>query len=390
MRRSIILFFVCGAARAAAADPVITSGSLGAGMVGTQPVATASAELDLERPGLSLGVGLDLRLDDGGLLDGDWDEWRDGARLLHHFTWRRAVGSGALSVAAGQLGPVEVGHGSLVDGLAQSIEEGRATLGVEARGRLAGAAVHAFVDDAIAPAVAGGRIGGAASKHLALGASAAFDTGIRGPEPVAALAVDAEVSGAGGPVEGGIYLEGVRLQGMGEGVHLGARGALVSQRGGRVGLRAEASWGSEGYVPGWFGALYLRDRDQLGDAAGAMDQRAWATANGGGLAGLVELEIARPDLGLLRARIDTGRPGGRGARLTFSAPSWRWLQAGTWAALSESGAGIAGELRARFPRHLFARLEAARLYRREATDEMTTWRPIWTLGAAFGAVFGEK
>ena len=348
------------AADAAAEPPVVLSGSLGAGMIGTDPVSIAAAELDVEGSGVSLGLGVALRFSGSELVEGDWDQWRDGARLLRHLMWQRSLGSrAAMSLAAGQLDAITIGQGAAVDGVAAGIDLDRQRLGADLRLATAESDVHVWVDDLIDPEIGALRIAGSAIGPARIGATFAGDRESR--EGTLGLEI------AAGGDRAGVYSDLVRAIGSGAGVHLGARGRF-----GSFGMRIEGHAATAGYLPGWIGPLYFRDR-QL------MDSRP------GGLGGLVELEGAREGLGTVRIRVEHRAGRGPGGRLELRAPYLRWFQAGAWAAIARDAAACAAELRIRFPRSLFARLEARRQYTSEPAEPLA----VWTAAATFGATLGE-
>lgn len=375
MRAVLLVSIASFAAADAAAEPVVFSGSLGAGMVGTDPVSIAAAELDVEGRRLSLGLGVALRFSNGGLVERDWDQWRDGARLLRHFLWQPRLGSAAaLSLAAGQLDAITVGHGAVVDGVAAGVDLDRQRLGADLRLATAESETHLWVDDLINPEIGALRVAGAAVGPVDIGATVAGDRAAAGGA-LGTLGVEIEIAGDGDGYGGGIYSDAVRALGGGGGIHLGARGHLgrIGSGATRIGLRVEGHAASAGYVAGWIGPLHVRDRLVM-------------RSRPGGLGGLIELDARRDRLGSARVRLEHRAGRGPGARLELRAPHLRAIQAGAWAAIARDAAAFAAELRVRFPHALFARLEARRQYT-SAPPEMAA--AIWSVAATFGATLGE-
>jgi hypothetical protein len=174
--------------------------------------------------------------------------------------------------------------------------------------------------------------------------------------------------------------DAVWIPGLGSGAHLGA-GVELRPAGARIGLEVEARAASRGYVPGWFGPLYERDRHTRLALARSGEPGGIGGAASGSLAidgiGSLELSYAqRPGL----SRLVWGR---------LLLPERDPIQLGAWAAaeVGDGGDGraLAAEARVRLPRRLFARLEAARLYR----DGDAMLVPVTVVSAAVGAVFGE-
>lgn len=360
-------------APAARAEPqVVFSGSFGAGMVGTRPVSIAAAELDLERDSFSLGVGLELRFDGDELVAGDWDELRDGARLLRHLLWQPSIGDrAALSIAAGRLGPITAGSGAAVDGINAGVDLDRGRLGAEIKVATAASRTHAWVDDLIDPEIGALRLAGTLAGPLEVGATVAGDRG-GVARPRGSIGMESAIAGAADHLAGRIYVDVVRIVREGTGVHAGARGELGGDRA-RVGLRVEGHAGSDGYVAGWIGPLYVRDR-QVG-----------ATAMGRNTGGLVELDAAHDAVGDARVRLEHRVGRGPGARLELRLSRLRAIQAGAWAAVTGGDAAFGAELRVRFPKSLFSRLEARRQY----STATATPAPLWAIGLTFGAAVGE-
>lgn len=360
---------------ASAEPPVVVSGSFGAGMVGTRPVSIAAAELDLERDSFSLGLGAELRFDGDRLLEGDWDELRDGAGLLRHLLWQPRGSSidVAASVAVGRLGAITAGSGAAVDGVSAGVDLDRQRLGAELKVATLASRVHAWVDDLIDPEIGSLRVAGELAGPVEVGATVAGDRG-RVDGPRGSIGVEAAIAGRRGGVAGRVYADAVRLVRESSGVHVGARGEIGGERS-RVGLRVEGHAGTRGYVAGWLGPLYVRDRLIAG--AGSMSTRRTG--------GLVEIDGAHDGVGAVRLRLERRAGRGPGARLELRISRLRAIQAGAWAAVVGDESAFGAELRIRFPKSLFSRLEARRQYTTAA--EMPA--AVWSVGLTFGASLGD-
>jgi hypothetical protein len=421
----------------ASAEEASASGSLGAGMFGTGAAASAELGVDVSGEQYALGIGGRLRwVADEGVRTRDWDEPSEWATLVRYLMYTRAPADpdgdsagGGVGVAAvmGQLGGVSLGHGALIQGYTTGLDVDHARLGAQMRVARGSLGLEGLIDDVIAPRVAGvrGSWQHEARNHaLSAGVSTAADftaprtvtaAGMPMPMPRAMIenaflpmvAVDGSVGlyrqspgDSPGPdgqrrIAGTLHAELAAISTVAAGLHLG----LTLEAGlGRARLwgHGAVSVGTAGYVPGWVGPMYERDRVQLGEAPGAASQLDRATAGGLGdihLGGRIaaggrhehwgEVELAyaqRP-----------GLPDLATARL--AAPYFRDVQGALWGAV-ETGETTRGqarvlalELRARLPRGLFITAEAARLYR--AADDMTAppgaLAPWWLATLALGA-----
>lgn len=110
----------------------------------------------------ALQVPLRLRVVDrppaqGGLVrEADWDELSDTLRLIRQITYG---GPGdALQLKLGELGPVGLGHGSLVSGYYNVVNPDHWSLGVAGKLRVLGGSGELFVDDVLEPALLGGGV----------------------------------------------------------------------------------------------------------------------------------------------------------------------------------------------------------------------------------------
>lgn len=390
------------------------SGALGAGVFDGQPSAAVDVSLDLAGPRYAMGFGARLRwMREEGLRGRDWDEISEWASLLRYLTHQRESGDVRASFALGQLGGVRLGHGSVLDGYASGVHVDHRRLGAQLRVEGSRFGVEGLVDDVVSPRIVGARVHG---YHWV--DRIRLDTGVTGVVDFVAPALEP----AGDPdadeligfavldgsvraysrdrrVSGGIYLDlvaggapGVAGTAM-AGFHAGAIAeATVGQT--AVGLRGELQVGSDGYIGNWFGPLYERDR--VGFRA-MQSQLEVARAGGlGGSGGAVDAQIAHPRLGDLHAAY-RWRPGLGGLlRARVGAPYFRDVQGALWSAVERTGlsngttAGgpgapdavaerhnwvVAGEMRVRLPRRLFATAELSRLYRDDAGGALP---PVWT------------
>ena len=408
-----MLAVAVGTARAD--EPVVeTSASLGAGMFGAQPASTV--DLGVGASGAAgdttyaVGVGGRARwLAVGGFRDEEWDEPSEKARVLRYglVRWAAPDRSGEVSAAVGELGGVTLGHGTLMDGYASGLDVDHGHVGVELRaagGPLAGELV---LDDVVAPRIAGARVAIEREQGVVAGVSAAADRAAPtamgdGGASFAAAAVDLELRARTDDdgARGALYGDLVGLGGLGGGVHLGVRGDARATGDVRVGARAEARAGTGGYVAGWFGPLYERDRRELdapGTArAGQLDAARGGEVGGLGAAGALTLEVPDAATGAASYAV---RPGlSDVASVRIAAPYRAGVQAALWSAalverLGETEAlALALELRVRLPRGLFLRGEAARLYQSEPASEMDgaeRMRALWTAQIAVGHAVGD-
>jgi hypothetical protein len=191
-------------------------------------------------------------------------------------------------------------------------------------------------------------------------------------------------------IAGTAHAELAVIAAVAAGLHLGVTidGTLGDTR---VAASGSLIVGTDGYVPGWVGPLYERDRVQLGETPGAASQLDRARAGGLGHLGsrflllgqharLGEIELAYAQR--------SGLPDLMTAHM--AAPYLREVQGALWGAVEVRGQArvLALELRVRLPRSLFVTVEAARLYR--AAEEMTAppgalapwWQATMSLGAA--------
>ncbi|HLU66825.1 MAG TPA: hypothetical protein VKZ63_11140, partial [Kofleriaceae bacterium] len=347
-----------------------------------------------------------------GFRAAEWDEASEIAAGVVRYglvAWEADDGSAAVSAAVGELGGVTLGHGSIVDGYASGLDVDHGHLGAQVRAARGALAFEALVDDVIAPRIGGARMSWRAAERVELGAQLAGDRaapemamdGAPGSAMVAAAALDAALL-AGGEEDrarGALYADLVGLIGLGAGAHLGARGELaIGDGGARASARGELRAGSGGYLPGWIGPLYERDRLQMegagagaGDMTGAGQLEVARSGGLGGFGGLGELAIDAPGAGSARVSYAARRGVSDLVAAHLAAPYRERVQAGLWAAARLSGArpdamALAAELRVRLPHSLFARAEAAHLFREEEGRPVV---PIWIAQVAVGTVLGE-
>lgn len=388
------------------------SASMGAGMFGSQPASTVDVGVDLagqgEQASYAVGIGGRARwLAVGGFREEEWDEASEVARVVRYGLLRWAEPeTGEVSAAVGELGGVTLGHGALIDGYASGLDVDHGHVGVEVRGASGALAGELVLDDVVAPRIAGARVAIERDEGLVGGLSVAADrtapTAMEdGTAAVAAAALDGELRtrSAGSGARGALHVDVVGLAGLGAGVHAGVRGDARAGDSMRVGARAEVRAGSDGYIAGWFGPLYERDRRELvgpdGERAGQRDAAEGGGVGGLGAAGALTLDAPGAMTGAASYAVRPGLADVASVRL--AAPYLARVQAGVWGAalverLGETEAlALAVELRVRLPRGLFLRGEAARLYQ-SVTDEMgdDRLRALWTAQIAVGHVIGGE
>lgn len=376
---------------AVAAQEASASGALGAGMFGSEAAASAEVGVDVSGEQYALGLGGRLRwVADEGVRTRDWDEPSEWATIVRYLMYTRpAPGEGVeLAVAMGQLGNVGLGHGALIQGFTTGLDVDHRRLGAQLRVERGRFGIEGLLDDVIAPRVAGMR--GYWQRHglhhaLGLGMSTAADFAaprtVTPAGPGQAMSVDTsflpmvaldgsaqlhDQSATGAQrIAGTAHAELAAIGAVAAGLHLGiAIDATLDTT--RLAASGSLIAGTDGYVPGWVGPLYERDRAQLGETPGAASQLDRARAGGlghlgsrfalrGQHAGLGDIELAYAQR--------SGLPDVATARV--AAPHFREVQGALWGAVETRGQArvLALELRARLPRGLFVTLDAARLYR---------------------------
>lgn len=341
-----------------------------------------------------------LRLRTFGKRDGDptirredWDEPSDVAHVLREITYK----NGGVSLRAGELADVSLGHGTIVRRYHNATDPDHPHAGLLLEVREADADVEALVDNYLAPRLVGGRVAARPlDDRFTIGGTATFDlsaptviredfSGNRSVDPTRNLETTGGVLGmAGADVE---YLFGERdrswlapyvdtniLLGMGTGLHAGAHASLPA---GRLRLRAQGEYrlGTDRYVPAYADALYDLERLQFSLARPGSDPLPKRSAvDQGGFSGqgfLTELGLGSgsfeaaaalshrpgPEGNLLSARLLA--PLGRRTRISLMGHHRGVGQTGT------DGLMAAGGLRVRLSEHVFALGEYARLWQLE-------------------------
>lgn len=407
----------------AMAQELRASGAAGAGVFGTR--AAAAADLGIEVTGSDYAMSLGARLrwvSADGLRTEDWDEPSEWAALLRYLIYQRPPGQRppgdhgdhgdaiAVSAAAGALGNADLGHGALIRGYTTGLDLDHRRVGAQVRVAGARWQLEGLVDDLVAPRVAGVHVAWqrAGTRHaLEAGLSVAAD--LSAPEhmgadaivlPMAALESRARVHTADQRLAGAVHADLAAIGTVAGGLHLGASfEALLA--GARVSARAELQLGMDGYVGGWVGPLYERDRGSRDQGIEPRTQLDMARAGGLGHVGSAFAAAAHhPALGELDLSY-ARRPGLPDLAVArVAAPHFRQVQGALWAAVEHGGRGgnsdamaaaparvLALELRAALPRDMFVTVEAARLYRSQALAEgeqgLTPW---WLATASLGAV----
>lgn len=431
----LVAIGLAAAPAVATAQEASASGALGAGMFGSEAAASAEVGVDVSGAQYALGLGGRLRwVADEGVRTRDWDEPSEWATFVRYLLYARATPRGddaghddrvGFVAAMGQLGNVGLGHGALIQGFTTGLDVDHRHLGAQLRVERGRFGVEGLLDDVIAPRVAGMRgYWQRRGLHHALGLGASTAADFAAPRTVTApgtpgedmpaletgflpmVALDGSVglhdqSATGEQrIAGTVHAELAAIVAVAAGLHLGVTidGTLGATR---VAASGSLIVGTDGYVPGWVGPLYERDRVQLGEAPGAASQLDRARAGGLGHLGsrfvlngqharLGEIELAYAQR--------SGLPDLVTARM--AAPYFRELQGALWGAVEVRGQArvLALELRARLPRSLFVTVEAARLYR--TGEEMTAtpgalapwWQATMSLGAAmdFGPASSDQ
>ncbi|MCA9691657.1 MAG: hypothetical protein KC636_18775 [Myxococcales bacterium] len=257
---------------------------------------------------LQFRLGADIRLrmvdldpeQDQVIRGTDWDEPGDYVAILQALQYIDSFAFGrrgqvALDLRVGGLARVQLGHGSVVGGYANSLDVDRRRTGVDFVSRVEGELL-----DQVAGVELGLLIADLAMQQP-LGARLAFDWASAGlgftvvgdplaPRTVAAsvsgdaLAVDRQnridATGDAGVVAAGVdlsytfydswrywitpYLDLNTLAGLGSGLHLGlsAEFALGRRRAVMLGFAAEFTYGSSSYDPVYFDVFYTMQRSQ--------------------------------------------------------------------------------------------------------------------------------
>lgn len=186
-----------------------------------------------------------------------------------------------------------------------------------------------------------------------------------------------------GAVDGAI----VAISTVAAGAHIAGSGTVNpdgpdTPSGLQITARGELRLGSGGYIPGWFGALYERDRL----AVRGMETQLDAARAGGmaGLSGSFAIAASHRELGEASVIYDRRVSLPNHVIVRVRAPHFRVASGALWAAISTSPAkasAFAGELHIPLPRGLHARLELSRLYRSGDGALQITWRAMAAIGA---------
>lgn len=292
------------------------------GAVMQDPVATLqpAVELDLsEVAPLRLGISAPLRLrmadrapdQDGVLRARDWDEVGDYLAIVSRVQYVDAFVFGShgwvdVDLRAGELGRVQLGHGSIVRGYANSTDIDRRRTGLDTVARVVGRLLDREAGAELAVVagdLAGGQILGARAAAdwvgAGLGVSVVGDpTAPRrlARDPVDAVAVPRtragrlRDSGRRGVVALGTdvsyratddwryvvvpYVDLVWMPGLGGGGHVGLDAELMfgRRRRARLGVAGELTLSGANYDPDYFDLFYLGQRWQM-PTVGTADQR---------------------------------------------------------------------------------------------------------------------
>jgi hypothetical protein len=380
----------------------VASVAIGAGILGGDAASAVDVGIDLAGAGYALGLGGRLHVTAGdGLRTEDWDELSEVLGIIRYALYERrgAEGELELSAAAGELGDVRHGHGTVMAGYASGLFLDHGRFGAQVRAAHDSMAAEVMIDDLALPRILGLRAAADVSSRARLGVS--FSSDLRAP----AQGGEAAIGIAAADLElrsylrerrymGKLYLDGASAAGLGAGLHAGLGGrAELGEAGVLLSARAELRLSSGGYIPGYFGPLYERDRRVLDAGGEALASQLDVARRGGlgGASGLGELRLEWP--GAVAGSIGyAARPGlADHLLLKMHAPYLDRVQAGLWAALAAGsgpgrGAALAAEVRARVRDPLVVSLDVARLYHDRPGAAPA---PVWSAIASVGAVFGE-
>jgi hypothetical protein len=384
------------------AGRAVASAAMGAGVLGGDAATAVDVGLELAGEGYAVGVGGRLHYTaGGGLRTEDWDELSEILGIIRYALYDRRPPAGgiAISAAAGELGDVRQGHGTVMAGYASGLSLDHGRFGAQVRAVHDALAAEVMIDDLVGPRIVGVRAAADVSSRTSLGVS--FSSDLRAParggeEAIGIAAVDAELRGLarGGRYAGWLYLDGASAAGLGAGLHAGLGGrAELGQAGVQVQARAELRLASGGYIPGYFGPLYERDRRVL-DARGEAPASQLDLARGGGLggaSGLGEVQLEWPGAASGSIGYATRPALADQLLVRAQAPYLDRVQAALWAAIAVGsgpgrGGALAAEVRARIRDPLVISFDVARIYR---DSEAAFPEPVWTAIASVGAVFGE-
>jgi hypothetical protein len=403
--RALLLAAVLASAGvpSASAEEWGASAGVGAGLSGVEPVSAVDARGDLAWTGGELGLGVRLRVVGDRFATADWDEPADWLGVVRYLVVRNQADRDAarldaepdgwrLGLAAGSLGSVRVGTGTLVDGVsAGAIADQRAT-GLHLRAGRGASRAEAMTIDLARAGVAAASAEAPTGPVITIGSLAvdprapvSAETMI-GAAPLAAASIAAALDTSGEAWRARFALDLGWAPGLGAGVALVASGdrRLTSRVVGRA--RVEAGVGTAGWIPAPFGPLYLRLRDHVGDGTLLDAARAGRL---GGAGGAVSGALAVDDLGAVSAsaRYRPGLGGELSGRLALPVASR--VQAGVDVAwMPAQDALLAGaEARVELGRWTWSGLEVARQYRPGDTMGLTAERPVWQATAWFGVVY---
>ncbi len=374
--------------------------AVGGGAIAGDPASAVDlhAHLGGERYALGLGARLHYTAG-GGFRTEEWDELAEFIGIIRYALYERRAGGdrAAISAAAGELGDVRHGQGTVMAGYASGLSLDHGRFGAQARARYDAVAAEAMIDNLAAPRILGLRASAKVTPQTRLGIS--FHADARAPAAggeaaVGIASLDGRLSGDAkdGRYRGYLYMDAASAAGLAAGLHAGAGGdAGLGQAGARVAARGEIRAGTGGYVPGWFGPLYERDRLAMRAPGADTAASQLDVARGGdlgGLAGLGELRLSWPGIGEAGVTY-AGRPAlADHLVVRLEAPHFEDVQAALWGVMTPGGGrgqgmALASEIRAELPRRYDLSFELARLYRQGSEGSpAAAWKAIATFGAA--------
>jgi hypothetical protein len=308
----------------------------------------------------------------------DWDQLRDAGRVLRYAEAQTSIGRARL---VGALGPlVDVDMGRLLRRYGTAVVQDGAHTGVAAGARGDRAEVQALVDDVLAPMVVAAAGQAEVTSAWRATLAVAVDTGAaeahpRTPSPMAPLDVApmAQVElGATRAIATGVEVGGGALLTMDGDAAAVVDGALSRQVGAlTLGLRLDGRLTRGGALAAPIGPLHLVRREL--PAAPAMDG---TVALGGAAAGVVEVA------GIVRAEGELRRRAGGGLDTVVHvrAADREPVQGAVWLARSQDVWASAAELAVRWSALSHSRLEAQRVYARDAGTLTARWQVMAWFG----------
>lgn len=371
MRGLCTLGLVCVITSQAHAE-VSIGASIGAGAQGTSTYSALELRFDVAWQDVRLGLGARGVWDDSEFRTSDWSAPERAITILRALEAHHEIGETTVAIAGGALAPAHVG--AIVDGYRISLDN-RWRTGVRAGIRNQTFELGFEIDDVLDPALVAASTRYEFAKPWGMHASLGVD-----PDhgSVFELGGHRRYETEGARAELGVSI--VTELGPGSAAHGGASAVAYATSAAEwhditwsAGGDVRAGTGSVGAL---FGPLYRIER-----AAHDGEMGLWERGlSGGASAGLALGATAAGGWVKLGARARPDLPDLVVA--SGGAPMGRWVQGAVWAAASARDAAGAAELRVAWAKKLFSALQAARLYRFDATPMQP--HAIWSVTAWFG------